>query len=85
MDSRFPASLVGKERERPLLPPCGRSRFRTAPLIPPGERREVLYIPCLAEARAAQIPVWANFAGHGAQVVAKIDDRRRAPEPVAVT
>ena len=48
------------------------------------EAREVTRIPRLAESRSAQIPVWADFARHGAQVVPKIDDRRTPPEPVAV-
>ena len=36
------------------------------------------------ESRRTQIPVWADFTRHGAQIVPKIDDRRTPPEPVAV-
>ena len=53
-------------------------------LVPPVETREIACIPCLAEARDAQIPVRGDFARNGAQIVPKIDDRRTAPEPVAV-
>ena len=30
------------------------------------------------------MPVWADFARHGAQIVPKIDDPWARPEPVAV-
>src|SRR5580700_2917279 len=53
-------------------------------LVPAVETREVTRIPCLAESRRAQIPVWADFARHGTQIMPKIDDRGTAPEPVAV-
>src|SRR6267378_5092980 len=68
----------------PLFLPCNRGRFHTGLLVPPVETREITRIPCLAESRSSQIPVWADFTRHGAQVVPKIDDRRTAPEPVAV-
>jgi len=48
------------------------------------ETREVTRIPCLAESRSAQIPVWADFTRYGAQIVPKIDDRWTPPELVAV-
>src|SRR5271163_593245 len=63
---------------------CNRGIFRTGLLVPPVETREVTRIPCLAESRSTQIPVWADFTRHGAQVVPKIDDRWTPPEPVAV-
>jgi Bacterial regulatory proteins, luxR family len=53
-------------------------------LVPPVKTREVTRIPCLAESRSTQIPVWADFTRHGAQIVPKIDDRWTPPEPVAV-
>src|ERR1700740_2339123 len=64
----------------PLFLPCNRGVF----LVPPVETREVTRLPCLAESRSTQIPVWADFSRHGAQIVPKIDDRRTAPEPIAV-
>src|SRR5271156_91724 len=67
-----------------LFLPYYRSIFHTGLLVPSVETREVTRIPCLAESRNTQIPVWADFAGHHAQIVPKIDDRRTAPEPVAV-
>ena len=67
-----------------LFLPCNRGRFRTLKFVPPVETREVTRIPGLAETGFAQIPVWADFTGHGAQIVPKIDDRRTSPEPVAV-
>src|SRR5580704_13965214 len=71
-------------KERPLLFPCNRSWLRTGLLVPSVETREITSIPCLAESRFAQIPVWPDFTRHGAQVVPKIDDRWTPPEPVAV-
>src|SRR5689334_8844715 len=56
----------------------------TVLFVPPVERREVTRVPRVAESGFAQIPVRANFARHGAQVVPKIDDRRAPPEPIAV-
>src|ERR1700720_1514434 len=67
-----------------LFLPYNRGIFHTGLLVPPVETREVTRIPCLAESRSTQIPVWADFARHVAQVVPKIDDRRTPPEPVAV-
>src|SRR5580700_10957416 len=69
---------------RLLFLPCNRGIFHTAMLVPPVETREVTRIPCLAESRSAQLPVWADFARHGAQIVPKIDDRWTSPEPIAV-
>src|SRR5258708_15982343 len=63
---------------------CTRGIFHTGLLVPPVKTREVTRIPCLAESRSTQIPVWPDFPRHGAQVVPKIDDRRTPPEPVAV-
>src|SRR6202521_5850105 len=65
----------------PTLSPLSSFAIR---LVPPVETREVPRIPCLAESRSTQIPVWADFTRHSAQVVPEIDDRRTAPEPVAV-
>ena len=48
------------------------------------EGRQVARIPCLAEPRSFQIPVGADLARHGPQVMPEIDDRRPAPEPIAV-
>jgi hypothetical protein len=67
-----------------LFVPYNRAIFHTGLLVPPVETREVTRIPCLAESRGAQVPVWADFPGYGAQVVPKINDRRTAPEPVSV-
>src|SRR5208282_2912278 len=67
-----------------LFLPHNRGIFHTGPLVPPVETREVTRIPRLTESRSTQIPVWADFTRHGAQVVPKIDDRRTAPEPVPV-
>src|SRR5580692_6545838 len=67
-----------------LFLPYPRGIFLTGLLVPPVETREVTRIPCLAESRSTQIPVWADFTRHGAQVAPKIGDRRTAPEPVAV-
>src|SRR5579864_739284 len=84
--SRLLLQALSKIRHlpEPLFLSCNRGIFQTGPFVPPVERREVTSIPCLAESGFAQIPVWANFARHGAQVVPKIDDRRTSPEPVAV-
>src|ERR1700722_5932271 len=67
-----------------LFLPGNRGIFPTGLLIPPGETREVTRIPCLTESRSSQVPVWADFARHGTQIVPKIDDRWTPPEPVAV-
>src|SRR5206468_411616 len=67
-----------------LFLPYNGGVFHAVLLVPAVETREVTRIPCLAESRSTQIPVWADFLGHGAQVVPKIGDRRTAPEPVAV-
>src|SRR5580692_506663 len=69
---------------QPTTQTYNRGILNTGLLVPPVEMREVTRIPCLAESGFAQIPVWADFARHGAQVVPKIDDRRTPPEPVAV-
>ena len=53
-------------------------------LVPPVETREVTRVPRLAEPRGTQIPVWADFTRHDAQVVPKIAYRWPAPEAVAV-
>src|SRR5947209_10651455 len=60
------------------------SRCHTSLLIPSMKTRPVACIPCLAESGGTQIPVWANLASHGAQVVPEVDDRWTTPEPVAV-
>src|SRR5277367_4369242 len=67
-----------------LFLPRNRGIFHTGMLVPPVETREVTRIPCLAESRSTQIPVWADFTRGGAQIVPKIDDRWTPPEPVAV-
>src|SRR5580658_2099657 len=61
-----------------------RARIQSSPLVPPVETREITGVPCGAQFRAARVTVWPDFAGHGAQVVPKIDDRRTPPEPIAV-
>jgi hypothetical protein len=61
----------------------GRDPFGT-PLVPAVERREVAGVPDLMEAGGAQVPVPAELACHGAQVLAEVLGRRAAPEPVAV-
>src|ERR1700683_2304015 len=48
------------------------------------EGREVARVPSLAEPRGTQIPVGADLASHGPQVVPEIDDIRPPPEPIAV-
>src|SRR5277367_5250033 len=67
-----------------LFLPCNRGRFHTGLLVPPVKTREVSRVPRLTESGFIQIPVCADFARHGAQVVPKIDDRWTPPEPVAV-
>jgi hypothetical protein len=67
-----------------LFLPCNRGIFRTGPLVPPVEAREVTRIPCLAESRRAQVPVGTDFARHRAQIIPEVCDRRAAPKPVAV-
>ena len=52
---------------------CRLSAWQPGPLVPAVETREVPRIPCLAESRSTQIPVWADFTRHDAQVVPKID------------
>ena len=44
------------------------------------EAREVPRVPRVAESGRAQIPVGADLAGNGAQVVPEIDGGRAAPE-----
>src|SRR3954463_16719141 len=73
------SSLTGRIRS-----PSNRGRLLTGPLVPPVEGREIARVPRLAESRRAQIPVRANLARDGPQVVPEVDDRRTAPEPVAV-
>src|SRR5215468_10323610 len=46
--------------------------------------RVVARVPGLPEAGCGQVPVRADLAGHLAEVVAEVLDRRPAPEPVAV-
>src|ERR1700735_1961879 len=53
-------------------------------LVPSIEGRQVARLPSLAESRSPQIPVGADLARHGAQVVPEVDDGRPAPEPIAV-
>src|SRR5271154_4305441 len=54
------------------------------PLVPSMEGRQVARVPSLAESRSLQVPVGADLARHGPQVVPEVDDRRAAPEPIAV-
>jgi hypothetical protein len=42
------------------------------------EGGEVTRVPSFAEPRDSQIPVGADLAGHGAQVVPEVDDERAA-------
>jgi len=44
-------------------------------LVPPVKTREVARIPCLAESRSTQIPVWADFTRHGAQKALPLDNQ----------
>src|SRR3954447_22527623 len=53
-------------------------------LVPAVEGREVPGVPRLAQPRRAQVPVRADLARGGAQVVPEVGDRGPAPEPVAV-
>src|ERR1700735_4541197 len=71
-------------KRAPLFLPYNRGIFLARLLVPPVKTREVTRIPCLAESRSTQVPVWADFTRHSAQIVPKIDDRRTPPEPVAV-
>ena len=48
------------------------------------EGREVARVPSLAESGSLQIPVGADLARHGPQVVPEVDDRGPPPEPIAV-
>ena len=57
-----------------LFLPCNRGNFRTGPLVPPVERREVARVPGRAESRGAQVPVGTDLARHGAQVLPEVDD-----------
>src|SRR5271154_4666872 len=54
------------------------------PLVPSMEGRQVARVPSLAESRSLQIPVGADLARHGPQVVPEVDHRRPPPEPIAV-
>src|SRR3954466_11134204 len=58
--------------------------FHACPLAPPMETGKVTCLPSRPELRRIQIPVRSDLAGHGAQVVPKIDDRGAAPKPIAV-
>jgi hypothetical protein len=91
LNPRFPATpaadsiFIAKCQKQALLfLPCNRGIFHTGLLVPTVKTREVTGIPCRAESRSTQIPVWADFTRYGAQIVPKIDDRRTAPEPVTV-
>src|SRR5256884_9746080 len=64
-----------------LFLPCNRGDFRTGPLVPPVEAREVTRIPCLAESGGAQVPVGADFARHRPQIMPEVCNRRAAPKP----
>ena len=57
-----------------LFLPYNRGIFQAGLLVPPVETREVTCIPCLSESRSTQIPVWADFTRHGAQIVPEIND-----------
>jgi len=48
------------------------------------EGRQVARVPSLAESRSPQIPVGADLARRGPQVMPEVDDRRPAAEPIAV-
>ncbi len=65
-----------------FLPRSNRGRFRT--LVPSMEGRQVARVPGLAKPRSAQIPVGADLARHGPQVVPEVHDRGSAPEPITV-
>src|SRR5579884_1882083 len=67
-----------------VLFPCNRGCLQRRMLVPSVETRVVTRIPCLAEPRGAQIPVWADFTRHGAQIMPKINHRWTTPKPVAV-
>jgi hypothetical protein len=53
-------------------------------LVPAMEGRVVARVPSLAESRSPQIPIGADLARHGPQVVPEVDDRGPPPEPTAV-
>src|SRR5262245_37222634 len=61
-----------------------RDRLFTWALVPSVEVREVAGVPGPAEPGGAQVPVGADLARDGAQVVPEVDDRGAPPEPVAV-
>src|SRR5215211_502444 len=77
-------------RLAPVLPRSLRRRashragYLVGPLAPAVKGRVVAGIPALAEAGSAQIPVGADLARHGTQVVPEVDERRTTPKPVAV-
>src|SRR5208282_1923382 len=68
----------------PLFLPWNRGIYLSGLLVPAVEARQVARIPCLAESRRAQIPVRADLARRGAQIMPEVCDRRAAPKPVAV-
>src|ERR1700704_6277465 len=57
---------------------------RGALLVEAVERRAVARLPSLAHPRGAEVPVGADLAADGAQVVPQVDERGAPPEPVAV-
>src|SRR6478672_10179272 len=79
--TREPARSPTDEREGPL---SHRWRLLRGPLVPAVEGREVARVPLLPETGRAQVPVRPHLGGDVAQVVPEVDERRAAPEPVAV-
>src|SRR5215204_3243060 len=67
-----------------LAPASGGARACCGPPVPAMEGRPVARVPGLAEATHAEVPVGADLGADRAQVVPDVDERRAAPEPVAV-
>jgi hypothetical protein len=63
-----------------LFLPCNRGIFHTGLLVPAVETREVTRIPCFAESRSTQIPVWAK--ADGAAVILHVQGIARKAERV---
>src|SRR5581483_5889811 len=53
-------------------------------LVPPMESRQVARVPRLAKSGGAEVPVGADLAHYGPQVVPEVNDRRPPPKPIAV-
>src|SRR5215210_3543122 len=67
-----------------LAPASGGARAGCGPPVPAMEGRPVARVPGLAEAAHAEVPVGADLGADRAQVLPEVEERRAAPEPVAV-